>query len=100
MQTPQNIWIAACAHQLHRRWRTVDPERLEEVAADLWRDELLRAMLPADAALSWLEPGRDFRAAALTSGVRKAVRRQQVVVGDWFSHCYFLVPSVGAVRGT
>lgn len=49
-------WIAACAHQLQRRWRTVDPEVLEEVAADLWADDSLR-MLPATrAATEWLEP--------------------------------------------
>lgn len=50
------IWIAACAHELHRRWRTVDPDQLDEVAADLWRDERLRAMPPATAAMAWLAP--------------------------------------------
>jgi len=49
-------WIAACAHQLQRQWRTVDPEQLEEVAADLWRDERLRSMAPAMAAVAWLQP--------------------------------------------
>lgn len=49
-------WIAACAHQLQRRWRTVNPEVLEDVAADLWADESLR-MLPATrATTAWLEP--------------------------------------------
>ena len=43
-------WIAACAHQLQRRWRTVDPEQLDEVAADLWSDARLRAMPPVRAA--------------------------------------------------
>jgi len=52
-------WIAACAHQLQRRWRTVDPETLEDVAADLWADESLR-MLPATRAASeWLRPLED-----------------------------------------
>ena len=51
-----DIWIAACAHELHRRWRTVDPEQLDEVAADLWGDERLRAMPPATAAVEWLAP--------------------------------------------
>jgi hypothetical protein len=51
-----DIWIAACAHQLQRQWRTVDPEQLEEVAADLWRNERLRALPPVQAAARWLEP--------------------------------------------
>jgi hypothetical protein len=51
-----DIWIAACAHELHRRWRTVDPDQLDEVAADLWADERLRAMSPVRAAVIWLAP--------------------------------------------
>lgn len=51
-------WIAACAHQLQRQWRTVDPEQLEEVAADLWKDARLRVMPPAQAAEEWLQPMR------------------------------------------
>ena len=47
-------WIAICAHQLQRQWRTVDPEQLDEVAADLWGDPRLRAMAPEDAAVIWL----------------------------------------------
>ncbi|MFM9427264.1 hypothetical protein RCH10_003715 [Variovorax sp. GrIS 2.14] len=53
---PTNIWIAACAHRLQQRWRTVDPTLLEEVADDLWQDPHLRAMPPADAAAEWLKP--------------------------------------------
>ncbi|WP_093161693.1 hypothetical protein [Variovorax sp. YR216] len=49
-------WIAACAHQLQRQWKTVDPEQLEEVAADLWMDDRLRGMSPSDAAREWLSP--------------------------------------------
>ncbi|MDM0067874.1 hypothetical protein [Variovorax sp. J31P207] len=49
-------WIAVCAHQLQRQWRTVDPDQLDEVAADLWRDPRLRAMAPAQAAVAWLAP--------------------------------------------
>lgn len=49
-------WIAACAHQLQRQWRTVDPEQLEEVAADLWKDDRLRGLPPAQAAVEWLQP--------------------------------------------
>jgi hypothetical protein len=36
--------------------RSPDPEVLDEVAADLWRDSRLRAMAPAEAATRWLEP--------------------------------------------
>lgn len=50
------IWIAACAHQLQQRWRTVDPAQLEELAADLWQDRQLRALGPVDAAARWLQP--------------------------------------------
>jgi len=49
-------WIAACAHQLQRRWRTVDPEVLEEVAADLWADASLRILPATRAATEWLQP--------------------------------------------
>lgn len=54
--TPSDLWIAACAHRLQQRWRTVDPLQLEEVAADIWRDARLRAMGPATAAEEWLSP--------------------------------------------
>lgn len=53
-------WIAVCAHQLQRQWRTVDPDQLDEVAADLWRDPRLRAMAPAEAAVAWLAPVADL----------------------------------------
>ena len=56
METTEEIWIAACAHALQRHWRTVDPEQLEEVASDLWRDQLLRELTPGEAATRWLEP--------------------------------------------
>ena len=52
----REIWIAVCAHRLQRQWRTVDPEQLDELAADLWKDERLRALAPDDAATLWLEP--------------------------------------------
>ena len=52
----RDIWIDACAHRLQRQWRTVDPEQLEQVAADLWADPLLRLMSPAEAAVEWLRP--------------------------------------------
>jgi len=56
MEINEQIWIAACAHELQRRWRTVKPEQLEEVAGDLWRDERLGVMAPGEAAVEWLRP--------------------------------------------
>ena len=55
-EIPAQIWIAACAHQLQQRWRTVDPMQLEEVAGGLWEDERLRVMTPTEAANVWLKP--------------------------------------------
>ena len=52
----REIWIALCAHRLQRQWRTVDPEILDEVAGDLWRDERLREMAQDVAAVVWLRP--------------------------------------------
>ncbi|VWX58905.1 conserved hypothetical protein [Burkholderiales bacterium 8X] len=52
----QDDWISICAHQLQRHWRTVAPEQLDEVAADLWRDEQLRRLPPRQAATHWLQP--------------------------------------------
>jgi hypothetical protein len=51
-----DLWIAALAHHLARRWRTVDPDVLEDVAADIARDPKLRALAPDEAAVLWLEP--------------------------------------------
>jgi hypothetical protein len=51
-----DVWIAACAHELQRCWRTVDPEQLEDLAADLARDGRLRALPPRQAAGEWLRP--------------------------------------------
>ncbi|MDM0028396.1 hypothetical protein [Variovorax saccharolyticus] len=53
---PAEIWIAACAHRLQQHWRTVDPIELEQVAAELWRDEALRQLPPSLAAAEWLKP--------------------------------------------
>ena len=53
---PGPEWIAACAHRLHKHWHSVDPTLLEEVAGDLWNNETLRSMPPAEAARAWLEP--------------------------------------------
>lgn len=50
----QGRQLAACAQELHGRWRTADPEQLADVAADLWREGRLRAMPPARAAAAWV----------------------------------------------
>ncbi|MEJ8852820.1 hypothetical protein [Variovorax rhizosphaerae] len=52
----RQLWIGACAHQLQRRWRTVDPDELEAVAAALARDPVLRALSPMEATVEWLRP--------------------------------------------
>ena len=52
----REIWIAACAHRLQQQWHTVNPLELEEVAADLWSDQRLRARGPTTAAQEWLKP--------------------------------------------
>jgi len=55
-EIPTDMWIFYCAKQLKRHWRTVDPEQLDELATDLARDPVLRALSPIKAALTWLEP--------------------------------------------
>lgn len=57
----RETWIAACAHRLQHQWRTVDPELLDEVAGDLWKDERLREMPPMAAAVDWLKPVSERR---------------------------------------
>lgn len=47
-------WIALVSQRLSYRWRRVDAEQLDEVAADLHRDEKLRSLDPSDAADEWL----------------------------------------------
>lgn len=64
-----DLWIAALAHHLARRWRTVDPDVLEGVAADIARVPGLRSMAPDEAAAHWLEPVGTTRS---TSGRRHA----------------------------
>ncbi|WP_213957481.1 hypothetical protein [Variovorax sp. dw_954] len=55
-QQQEQLWIGACAHQLQWRWRTVDPDELEAVAAALARDPVLRALSPMEATVQWLRP--------------------------------------------
>ena len=64
-QMPQTEWIAACAHRLHRHWRTVDPRELEALAEEISHDERLRAMLPTAAATAWLGPVGHIRVVEL-----------------------------------
>lgn len=49
-------WIALAAHRLQYRWRSIHPEQLDELAADLWRDPHLRELEPAAAVDEWLAP--------------------------------------------
>ena len=54
--TPASEWITHVSDCLQERWKTIDPARLDDLAADLWRDEALRAMEPREAADEWLRP--------------------------------------------
>jgi hypothetical protein len=59
MQTVQlapSEWIEQCAQRLHERWHTVAPEELVDAALDIWLDDRLRHMPPAEAATEWLSP--------------------------------------------
>lgn len=55
-EIPSDMWIYYCARRLKMHWRTVDPEQLEELAADLARDPNLRSLSPIVAAALFLEP--------------------------------------------
>ena len=57
VETRREEWIVRCAYRLRRRWRTIDPRSLEEVAADLLGDESLRGLPPEEAAREWLTRG-------------------------------------------
>jgi len=59
MDTPgfsPNSWSSVVSATLQSQWPTVDPQRLDDLALDLWRDETLRALPPAEAAVVWLRP--------------------------------------------
>lgn len=49
-------WLRAMSERLQQRWPTIDPQRLDDLALDLWRDERLRAMPAHEAAEVWLQP--------------------------------------------
>lgn len=49
-------WIHQCAARLHERWHTVAQAQLEDVALDIYLDDQLRHLPPAEAAAAWLSP--------------------------------------------
>ncbi len=49
-------WIAIASHRLSHRWHHVDAAQLDEVAADLYRNDAWRRLDPTDAAEAWLSP--------------------------------------------
>ena len=49
-------WIAIAAHRLQHSWRSINPGQLDDLAADPWRDEQLRALEPVQAIDHWLAP--------------------------------------------
>jgi hypothetical protein len=53
---PASDWLAAMSARLQQQWPTIDPQRLDDLALDLWRDERLRSMPPERAADDWLRP--------------------------------------------
>ena len=53
---PASDWIETVSARLQRQWPTLDPQRMDDVALALWRDENLRAMDPDQAADKWLAP--------------------------------------------
>jgi hypothetical protein len=53
---PRRTWVAACSHRLQRRWLSIDPAEVEDLAATLWLDARLRELEPTDAAAEWLRP--------------------------------------------
>ena len=55
-QLTQPEWVAIAAHRLHYRWRSINPGQLEDVAAELWKDEHLSGLEPARAVDTWLTP--------------------------------------------
>jgi hypothetical protein len=80
------IWIAAVAHHLQRRWRTVDPGQLEDAAGELWADATLRAMSPAEAVNAWLKPiaseRADLRHQAARIALPVCIGKEQLLAAD------------------
>jgi len=36
---PARNWVAACSARLQQHWKTIDPQRLDDLAQDLARDD-------------------------------------------------------------
>lgn len=49
-------WVAQCAHRLRQHWPHADVVALEKAALELWDNDELRELAPADAAARWLAP--------------------------------------------
>jgi hypothetical protein len=49
-------WLRLVSARLQQRWPTVEPQRLEDVAFDLFNDPRLRQLPPEQAAVEWLRP--------------------------------------------
>lgn len=56
-------WACEVADGLHRRWPSIEPVELLDVALQLWRDARWRSMDPGLVAKEWLLPV-DRRSAA------------------------------------
>jgi len=54
---PARQWITRCSARLQQRWRTVNPDQLDDLANDLWGDKALRRFEPEEAAVEWLSRG-------------------------------------------
>jgi hypothetical protein len=50
-------WIFQCAGRLHQQWPRVDFSDLEHLAGALLREERWRRLMPAEAAMQWLQQG-------------------------------------------
>ena len=50
-------WQRGFAARLQNQWPTIPIDELLDAAGDLWRDEHWRAMLPEEAAETWLKLG-------------------------------------------
>ncbi len=55
-QTSSRDWLRAVSERLQQQWPSIDPQRLDDLALDLSRDERLRALPARDAAEVWLQP--------------------------------------------
>ena len=52
----QPEWVAIAAHRLQYRWCSINPGQPEGVATELWKDEHLSGLDPAQAVDTWLTP--------------------------------------------